>query len=57
MCGISGIWKLNGQSVFEHEMHRFNRALAHRGPDSEGIYLDSQKSLALGHRRLAIMDL
>lgn len=32
-------------------------ALAHRGPDDAGVWLDPASGLALGHRRLAILDL
>jgi asparagine synthase (glutamine-hydrolysing) len=33
------------------------RALAHRGPDDEGVWIDSDAKIALGHRRLSIIDL
>jgi asparagine synthase (glutamine-hydrolysing) len=32
-------------------------AIAHRGPDSSGTWVDSARGVALGHRRLAILDL
>jgi len=34
-----------------------SEALAHRGPDADGIWLDPQVGIALGHRRLSIIDL
>ncbi|PYS14424.1 MAG: asparagine synthetase B, partial [Acidobacteria bacterium] len=32
-------------------------AMSHRGPDGAGIFISSDRRLALGHRRLAIIDL
>lgn len=55
MCGIAGIFKLRGTPVAEQEIKRMSDALAHRGPDGEGIFID--QNLALGHRRLAILDI
>src|SRR5262252_6102806 len=34
-----------------------NRAIAHRGPDDSGTFVDPAAGLALGHRRLSIIDL
>ncbi len=33
------------------------RAIAHRGPDGEGTFVDAERGVALGHRRLSIIDL
>ena len=49
MCGIAG-FNWNDQGVIE----KMTGALAHRGPDDEGCYLD--KKVSLGHRRLSIID-
>ena len=57
MCGIAGIWQRNGQPVDARAIGRFIRSLAHRGPDGEGIAFGDGEHLALGHRRLAILDL
>lgn len=54
MCGIAGIFSRHGQ-VDRDELDRFTDALAHRGPDGRGIYVNGP--LGLGHRRLAILDL
>ncbi|MBF0527043.1 MAG: asparagine synthase (glutamine-hydrolyzing) [Deltaproteobacteria bacterium] len=55
MCGICGIFNLNGRPVAPQTLAAINRTLAHRGPDDEDCYIDG--SLGLGHRRLAIIDL
>lgn len=57
MCGITGIWNLNRKPVVENEIECFNNTLFHRGPDGFGIYTESETGLALGHRRLSIIDL
>jgi len=56
MCGIAGIWQLDGRPVEIATIERFAAALAHRGPDGEGVVLADEGRLALAHRRLAILD-
>ena len=53
MCGIAGI--VNSDPARDVAMRRMLDALAHRGPDGEGIYHDEVATL--GHRRLSIIDL
>ncbi len=53
MCGIAGF---AGHGDFE-DLKKMNTALVHRGPDDEGYWHDSAKSLFLAHRRLSIIDL
>lgn len=55
MCGIAGIFNLNGAPVSPVLLRQMTDAIAHRGPDSEGFYTDS--FIGFGHRRLAIIDL
>ena len=55
MCGIAGIFNLDGQPVSPVALRKMTDAVAHRGPDGEGFFIDS--FLGLGHRRLAIIDL
>jgi len=55
MCGLAGIFATNGQPVDRAALLRMTRAIAHRGPDGEGTFVDGP--LGLGHRRLAIIDL
>src|SRR5262245_22744455 len=55
MCGIVGVWHQDGEPVTPSLLERMTDALAHRGPDDEGWFIDGP--VALGHRRLAILDL
>jgi len=57
VCGIAGIWQLDGRHVEHATIERFIAALAHRGPDGQGVLIDDAGRLALAHRRLAILDL
>jgi asparagine synthase (glutamine-hydrolysing) len=55
MCGICGIFNLDHEPVSPVILHKMTEAIAHRGPDGEGFYIDG--CLGLGHRRLAVIDL
>src|SRR5262245_45288535 len=55
MCGICGIVRFDGSVVAEAPVQAMMTALAHRGPDDEGMWLDG--GVGLGHRRLAVIDL
>jgi asparagine synthase (glutamine-hydrolysing) len=56
MCGICGIFNYGtGAPADRAAIGRSARAMAHRGPDDEGFYLDG--ALGLGNRRLSIIDL
>ena len=58
MCGITGIINLTNDLVCEkNEILNFNKSLVHRGPDDNGIYINSNKKISLGHCRLNIIDL
>jgi len=54
MCGIAGILRHDGGPVDPGVLERMTRALAHRGPDGQGLH--TEPGLGLGHRRLAIID-
>ena len=56
MCGIAGFVASRGTGDRE-VLERMTRALAHRGPDAEGYFVDEERGMHLGHRRLAIVDL
>ncbi len=61
MCGINGIIYFNNNSrdkpynFFESNISEMNSAVAHRGPDGEGIFVNYP--VCFGHRRLSIIDL
>ena len=55
MCGIAGIFNVDGSPVPATVLRGMTDAIAHRGPDGEGFYTDS--FVGLGHRRLAVIDL
>lgn len=55
MCGISGIVDRSGAGNPGEVIRRVNSRMAHRGPDADGYFI--QDDVALGHRRLSIIDL
>jgi asparagine synthase (glutamine-hydrolysing) len=59
MCGIAGLWRFDGGSEGElaATARAMTGAIAHRGPDGDGHWVDAAAGVALGHRRLAIIDL
>lgn len=54
MCGISGIYSHRDRLRAEAVVMQMNDCIAHRGPDAQGLW--SNDSVALGHRRLSIID-
>ncbi|TVR99729.1 MAG: asparagine synthase (glutamine-hydrolyzing) [Rhodospirillales bacterium] len=60
MCGIAGLIdpRLAGNAVvLEATGSAMADAIAHRGPDDAGVWVDAAAGLVLAHRRLAIVDL
>src|SRR5579883_988851 len=55
MCGIAGVLYTDGRAVSPVVLRRMTDAIAHRGPDGEGHWIEG--SVGIGHRRLAIIDL
>jgi len=53
MCGIAGLYFPNGAQ--EEDLRAMARAIAHRGPDAEGVHMHG--AFGLAHRRLSILDL
>ncbi|MBM3632969.1 MAG: asparagine synthase (glutamine-hydrolyzing) [Alphaproteobacteria bacterium] len=60
MCGITGFWSfsdhLSDFSLDRIVLEMANQLIS-RGPDSQGVWIDKNAQLALGHRRLSIVDL
>lgn len=54
MCGISGM--CNPPDNWEEQIHIMNSRMINRGPDNEGVWCSDNHEIALGHRRLAIID-
>ncbi|MGD9512078.1 MAG: asparagine synthase (glutamine-hydrolyzing), partial [Geminicoccaceae bacterium] len=60
MCGIAGLWDQSaglGADRLAQSVTAMTATLRHRGPDGHGIWIDAPAGVALGHTRLAIIDL
>ncbi len=55
MCAIAGFVNFDHRAAAEQIIGAMNRVQRHRGPDGDGVFIDDRA--ALGHRRLAIIDL
>lgn len=58
MCGLAGLFRpggLGGRDI--DALAAMTGALAHRGPDDSGLWSEAGAGVALGHRRLSILDL
>jgi asparagine synthase (glutamine-hydrolysing) len=56
MCGIGGILDSSGDAITPANLRTLGNAMAHRGPDGEGMWTGAAKTVGLVHRRLAILD-
>ncbi|MCM0019221.1 MAG: asparagine synthase (glutamine-hydrolyzing) [Tagaea sp.] len=59
MCGIAGRLDRNaglGEADLVARVRAMTTAIAHRGPDGDGVWTDATAGIGLGHRRLAIID-
>jgi asparagine synthase (glutamine-hydrolysing) len=54
MCGISAIIHPKEKRLVRETLERMNVAMAHRGPDADGVY--TNQNIGLGHKRLSIID-
>jgi len=57
MCGIAGFLRAGPGFDSKGVVLRMTDAIAHRGPDSDGHWVDDEAGIALGHRRLSILEL
>ena len=58
MCGIAGFrGPTVSRDILESRCRAMASRLIHRGPDDEGVWVDPATGIALGHRRLSILDL
>ena len=59
MCGIAGLLEAaprSGRAALLEQVLRMADTLAHRGPDDRGAWADETVGIALGHRRLSVLD-
>ena len=59
MCGLTGFFQYVGfhADIARASAIRMADAIAHRGPDDWGVWLDERAGIALAHQRLSILDL
>lgn len=58
MCGIAGFCNFHGSVKMQEEnLEKMKQRMLHRGPDAGGGYISEDGKVALGHRRLSIVDL
>lgn len=60
MCGITGLLDTSrrcGNQDLKHTVLKMAKTLHPRGPDDSGAWTDAENGIALGHRRLSIVDL
>ena len=58
MCGIAGFCNFHGNVKMQEEnLEKMKQRMLHRGPDAGGSYVSEDGKVALGHRRLSIVDL
>jgi asparagine synthase (glutamine-hydrolysing) len=57
MCGIFGYWDRGRRALDDAALAEMGRQLAHRGPDDAGVWHQPQRGVAVGNRRLSIIDL
>lgn len=56
MCGITGIYSKMPIQNLAAKTRQVMQAIAHRGPDGEGLFVSKDGRISFGHKRLAIID-
>ena len=57
MCGIYGYWDRGRRALGDDALAAMAQALVHRGPDDEGLWHQPLRGVAIGNRRLSIIDI
>lgn len=60
MCGLTGFWspaRFGGEEAARGIVEAMRDRLTHRGPDDHGTWIDAERGIAFGFRRLSIIDL
>ena len=57
MCGLTGFWTTEFDRSLREAIDAMTDTMVHRGPDDRGVWIDESRGIALGHRRLSIIDL
>lgn len=56
MCGLVGFFEPNNRD-YDKTIRSMAKAISHRGPDADAYWIEQDKGLVFGHRRLSIIDL
>lgn len=57
MCGLAGFLSRSNSDHIGPIISRMAATIAHRGPDDNGIWIDADAGIALGHQRLSVLDI
>ncbi len=57
MCGIAGIISSDPSQIHIGRLQQMANAVAHRGPDGEGFWINPSNTIGFAHRRLSVIDL
>jgi len=57
MCGLTGLWTASNKCGLSDNVEAMTQSLYHRGPDAGSVWVDEPEGIAVGHRRLAILEL